>query len=491
MRIRKQLTLSLVSLVLFPSLLSAEINFEKQIWPILEKSCLKCHDAKREVNGNKHKTKGGLRLDSPKFLLQGGDGGAVIVPGKASESSLYTLTVLDPDDDDIMPAKGKILSKAETELIKNWISEGAKFGNWTGSTLTLTQGQITLINKLNLGDIVIYPVAKNSRELYLNLTRLKEKADDSTLKQCEDLLGLCAEVDLSGTAVSSAGLQILKQASLLRQFSLANTQVNDSSMALLAGLPALEKLNLYGTRLSDSGLEKLGQSKSLKRLYLAQTKVTKKALKDFRKSHPQIQVFSAWDLNEVKAISLAATKNSASGNEKKQKVPAAARQVSPSGIRHSFLVTGPKTCIINEQNEIIWQVPGASRDGYVLSNGNILIAFKNVVKEFDKNKKVIWQYKRAKPNREIGTAQRLANGNTMITELGAKPRLREISPDGEIALEIALQPETSNAHMQTRMARKLPNGNYLVPHLLAFAVKEYDPSGKIDKTLRTDLKELG
>ena len=29
------------------------------------------------------------------------------------------------------------------------------------------------------------------------------------------------------------------------------------------------------------------------------------------------------------------------------------------------------------------------------------------------------------------------------------------------------------------MARKLPNGNYLVPHLLAFKVKEYTPEGKV------------
>jgi hypothetical protein len=45
--------------------------------------------------------------------------------------------------------------------------------------------------------------------------------------------------------------------------------------------------------------------------------------------------------------------------------------------------------------------------------------------------------------------------------------------------------------MQTRMARQLRNGNYLVPHLLAFAVKEYTADGKILRILRTDLDELG
>jgi outer membrane protein assembly factor BamB len=79
----------------------------------------------------------------------------------------------------------------------------------------------------------------------------------------------------------------------------------------------------------------------------------------------------------------------------------------------------------------------------------------------------------------------------MIVEMGAKPRLREVAPDGKIAVEIALQPETSNTHMQTRMARKLANGNYLCPHLLAFAIKEYKPDGTVVRTIKTDLPELG
>jgi hypothetical protein len=45
--------------------------------------------------------------------------------------------------------------------------------------------------------------------------------------------------------------------------------------------------------------------------------------------------------------------------------------------------------------------------------------------------------------------------------------------------------------MQTRMARKLANGNYLVPHLLGFKVKEYTPDGKVVNEIKTDLEELG
>ena len=58
-------------------------------------------------------------------------------------------------------------------------------------------------------------------------------------------------------------------------------------------------------------------------------------------------------------------------------------------------------------------------------------------------------------------------------------------------VEFPLQPETTNAHMQTRMARKTSTGNYLVPHLLAHAVKEYNVEGEILRTIRTDLETLG
>lgn len=173
------------------------------------------------------------------------------------------------------------------------------------------------------------------------------------------------------------------------------------------------------------------------------------------------------------------------------KPKAPAQQISKSGIRHSILVTGSKTAIIGEDNAIEWEGPGGSRDGYVLDNGNILITFSREVKEFTRDKKVVFHYKLAAPNKEISTSQRLKNGHTMIVEMGAKPRIREVAPDGKIAHEVALQPETSNTHMQTRMARKLPNGNYLCPHLLAFAIKEYAPDGKVVKVIKTDLEEIG
>ena len=162
-------------------------------------------------------------------------------------------------------------------------------------------------------------------------------------------------------------------------------------------------------------------------------------------------------------------------------------------IRHSFFIAGPTfTGIIGEDGAEVWNAGALSaRDGFVLENGNVLIAWTAEVKEMTRDKKVVFHYKLSAENREIGTVQRLDKGRTLITELGNKPRLLEVDEQAKIISETPLEPETDNAHMQTRMARKLANGNYLVPHLLAFKVKEYSPQGKVVKAFPTDLEELG
>lgn len=161
--------------------------------------------------------------------------------------------------------------------------------------------------------------------------------------------------------------------------------------------------------------------------------------------------------------------------------------------KHSFFVAGPKfTGIIGEENQVIWDSgnPGA-RDGYVLKNGNVIICWADEVREYDSDKKIIFNYHRKEESMELGTAIRLRNGRTMITESGNHPRIIEVSKTGQVLKSVPLRPETENVHMQTRMARKLKNGNYLVPHLLAFAIKEYNPQGDVIRQFKTDTSSFG
>lgn len=166
------------------------------------------------------------------------------------------------------------------------------------------------------------------------------------------------------------------------------------------------------------------------------------------------------------------------------------QQKSTTNIRHAFVISGPKTMEIDEQDNIVWEYEENSKDISKLANGNYLITYHGSVLEVTADKKVIWSYETTL-NPELMSAQRLKNGNTLITELGDQPRLVEVDAAGDITRAIPIQPETDNVHMQSRMGRKLPNGKYLVPHRLKPFAKEYNKRGKVVRTLRVDIPEMG
>jgi hypothetical protein len=153
-------------------------------------------------------------------------------------------------------------------------------------------------------------------------------------------------------------------------------------------------------------------------------------------------------------------------------------------IKHSFLATGAETFIVDENGKTTWTYPHSSRDGWVLENGNIVLALSKsksypggAVVEVNKDGKVLFEFKGTQA--EVNTAQPLGDGKLMLTEAGEKPRILEVNREGKIVVDVPIQAQTKDIHLQTRMARKLANGNYLVPQLLDRVVREYDAKGKI------------
>ncbi|MBC8002896.1 MAG: hypothetical protein H7X97_09950, partial [Opitutaceae bacterium] len=95
-----------------------KIDFNRQIKPIIESSCLSCHGVE--------KPKGELQLDTREHALKGGENkGSALVAGNPAKSPFYTTTILPPGHDDIMPPKGATLSKEQTEMLRLWIEQGA------------------------------------------------------------------------------------------------------------------------------------------------------------------------------------------------------------------------------------------------------------------------------------------------------------------------------------------------------------------------------
>jgi hypothetical protein len=72
------------------------VTYDKDIRPLFEASCLRCHGDERQ--------KGGLRLDSLEASIKGGKDGKTVIPGN-SEKSLLVAAAAQINDDIAMPPK--------------------------------------------------------------------------------------------------------------------------------------------------------------------------------------------------------------------------------------------------------------------------------------------------------------------------------------------------------------------------------------------------
>ena len=150
--------------------------------------------------------------------------------------------------------------------------------------------------------------------------------------------------------------------------------------------------------------------------------------------------------------------------------------------------------IVNARGEVEWEAPAAAEvhDLTLLPNGNVLFPTDpTTVVEMTPAKKVVWRHV-ARPKAgyagrvEVHAFQRLADGLTMIAESGNR-RIIEVDQDDRIVHEVLLTVDHPNPHRDTRLARKLDNGHYLVCHEGDGVVREYDGAGKVVWSYRLDL----
>jgi mono/diheme cytochrome c family protein len=92
-----------------------ELNF--QVRTIFAHNCYSCHGA--------GKVKGELRLDKKEFIFEGGEHGAVIIPGDPANSEMIRRVKLPRSDKEAMPGKGKALSQNDIATLEYWIKQGA------------------------------------------------------------------------------------------------------------------------------------------------------------------------------------------------------------------------------------------------------------------------------------------------------------------------------------------------------------------------------
>lgn len=158
------------------------VHFARDVLPILSANCFACHGP------DEHDRQGGLRLDLEDDAKKKRETGSAISAGKPDESLILArLTSTDPDL--VMPPlkSRKVVTAEQTEIIRRWISEGAKWQrHWSFEQVSRPQATLDQLvsDNLNKHGLTLRPSASPHalvRRLSLDLTGLPptvEQADE-------------------------------------------------------------------------------------------------------------------------------------------------------------------------------------------------------------------------------------------------------------------------------------------------------------------------
>jgi hypothetical protein len=94
------------------------VEYLRDVKPLLTARCYACHGALQQ--------KAGLRLDTARFVREGGNSGPAVVPGKSNDSLLIVHVTASRGKRRMPPADlGEALSEKQIALLRVWIDQGA------------------------------------------------------------------------------------------------------------------------------------------------------------------------------------------------------------------------------------------------------------------------------------------------------------------------------------------------------------------------------
>src|SRR6266567_376539 len=158
------------------------IDFGRDIQPIFEASCFKCHGPE--------KPKSHFRLDNRAAALKGGENGVDILPGQSAKSPLihYVARLVEEME---MPPKGKgdPLTPEQIARLRAWIDQGAAWG----ATLPETKTEVTLAPALGWSF-----VSGNKQEFREHFGRHEGENDGIGQFTLKDTLGEHSKIFVEG-----------------------------------------------------------------------------------------------------------------------------------------------------------------------------------------------------------------------------------------------------------------------------------------------------
>jgi Planctomycete cytochrome C len=287
-----------------------KVDFAKQVLPILQESCGKCHGEK--------KAQGKMRVHTAAALKEKWDADKkLITAGKPEESELYQRLVLPAEDKKRMPKGGDPLAKDKIDLIGRWIKEGAVLPVVAAVVAPapakpaeaaaapkkeepkkaveiplpkVSAAPKEALDKLTAAGAQVMPLFADSSLLQVSFAHRSAPAGDAEVALLAGVAEQVYALNLADSKASDAGLAPLAGLKNLATLHLERSSVTDAGLAHLAKLGNLQYLNLYGTGITDAGLKHLKTVKNLRRLYLWQTKASYDVAMGMEKDQPGLEV---------------------------------------------------------------------------------------------------------------------------------------------------------------------------------------------------------
>ncbi|KAA1246602.1 DUF2231 domain-containing protein [Aquimarina sp. RZ0] len=265
--------------------------------PILQQKCTSCH--------NSGKKKGGLSLEDETAIKKGGKNGAVIVAGDVSKSELVHRVLLNPNDDKLMPPKGKTpLTDEEIKVLEYWIASGqSDFKITVNDIQTPEEIKSVIRTMLNVGEegkkslanapivskdvieelmadgVHIRELVSESNLLDIAMLPGKENNAEKTAQLLNKLLKIKDNIiwlSLPSNGVTDNNLKTIGEFTSLKRLNVEKNMITDQGLEYLIKLDQLESINLYNnTLVTNKSVEALYKIKNLKKVYVWGTSIRK------------------------------------------------------------------------------------------------------------------------------------------------------------------------------------------------------------------------
>ena len=300
------------------------VSFEKDVRPILESNCWRCHGSTRQ--------RGDVRLDRLDDVLQ------VVTPGDVAGSPLAEVLRLPEDDDLHMPKNKPSLPEAKIATIERWIEEmGPSEEDVDAFLQELIEGAEPVapeetsgeapsvespganaitpedyaapepapwpvldddqraardeaIGRLREAGLVAQLIAADQDGVEVRLVGDRSAFGDEQVALLDGLEPALVVLDLTGSAITDEGLGAIGRYTRLRRLRVGETNVTDAGLAGLSGLDDLESLDLHMTGVTDEGVRALADLDRLSSLYVWRTKVTPTGAAWLRAGAPWLEV---------------------------------------------------------------------------------------------------------------------------------------------------------------------------------------------------------